>query len=58
MRRMLVALALFGAAWAGVARAAGPAEEARRLYEAFAAAQNAHDFAAVRATLLESPRFL
>src|SRR5215213_1891618 len=56
IRRMLMALALLGGAWGGAARAA-PAEEARRLYEAFAA-QNAHGFAAVRATLLESPRFL
>ena len=37
---------------------AGPAEEARALYARFVAAQNGHDFDAVRATLLEDDRFL
>ena len=56
MRRILLALCLVCAA-AG-ARAATPEEAARALYARFVAAQNAHDFAAVRATLLDSPRFL
>ncbi len=37
---------------------AGPAEDARALYARFVAAQNAHDFDAVRATLLDDDRFL
>jgi hypothetical protein len=37
---------------------AGPAEAARRLYADFVAAQNAHDFVRLRATLLDSPEFL
>lgn len=37
---------------------AGTAEEVRATYEAFAAAQNRHDLAAVRSLLLDSPRFL
>lgn len=37
---------------------APPAEAARRLYARFVAAQNAHDFDAVRATLLDSRHFL
>jgi hypothetical protein len=37
---------------------AGPGEEARRIYAAFVAAQNAHDFAGLRDTLLDQPEFL
>jgi hypothetical protein len=37
---------------------AGVAEDVRSTYEAFAAAQNRHDLAAVRNLLLDSPRFL
>src|SRR5690348_4334264 len=40
------------------ALAADPASEVRALYQRFAAAQNAHDLAAVRPLLLDSPRFL
>ncbi|MBX9698293.1 MAG: hypothetical protein K2X74_02595 [Acetobacteraceae bacterium] len=55
----MLALAVPGMLAAGIAGATPPpVEEARRLYERFVAAQNAHDFAAVRATLLDSPRFL
>ncbi|MFL5332802.1 MAG: nuclear transport factor 2 family protein [Geminicoccaceae bacterium] len=43
---------------AGTAAAAEPAVEVRALYERFAAAQNAHDLAAVRPLLLDSPTFL
>ena len=60
-KRLMTALALLAGALGSAApppASAGPAEEARRLYGAFVAAQNAHDFAAVRATLLDSPRFL
>lgn len=56
MFRLLAALALF-AALAMPARA-DPAREARALYDRFVAAQNAHEFDGVRATLLDSPRFL
>jgi ketosteroid isomerase-like protein len=38
--------------------AAGPGEEATRLYTAFVAAQNANDLPGVRALLLDSDRFL
>jgi len=38
--------------------ATDPAAEARALFARFVAAQNAHDFAAVRALLWDSPRFL
>ncbi|WP_431272197.1 hypothetical protein [Dankookia sp. P2] len=38
--------------------AAGPAEEARRLYADFVVAQNANDLARVRGLLLDSPGFL
>jgi len=60
MRRALLALPLLlPALAASPARAGTPAEaEARQLYARFVAAQNAHDFDAVRATLLDSPRFL
>jgi hypothetical protein len=57
LRRRLLALALIGLGLGGPAQA-GPAEEAMALYRRFVAAQNAHDFAAVRATLLPSPDFL
>lgn len=50
-------LALLGLLAATPLRA-GPAEEARDLYARFVAAQNAHDFPAVRATLLADERFL
>lgn len=45
---------------AGLARpaAAGPADDAQRLYADFVAAQNANDLARVRGLLLDSPRFL
>ena len=56
MRVMIMAIALL-AGLAGRA-AAGPAEEARRLYADFVAAQNANDLAGVRGLLLDSPRFL
>ena len=56
MRIMILAIALL-AGLAGRA-AAGPAEEARRLYADFVAAQNANDLARVRGLLLDSPRFL
>ena len=56
MRVMFMAIALL-AGLAGRA-AAGPAEEARRLYADFVAAQNANDLAGVRGLLLDSPRFL
>src|SRR3954462_1079047 len=56
MRSMIMAIALL-AGLAGQA-AAGPAEEARRLYADFVAAQNANDLARVRGLLLDSPRFL
>lgn len=59
MRRALLGLLLLGLAAPVPARPQAPAaEEARRLYARFVAAQNAHDFDAVRATLLDSPRFL
>ncbi|WP_158292250.1 DUF4440 domain-containing protein [Paracraurococcus ruber] len=54
MRRSLACLILLLAAPPALA---GPAEEARRLYAAFVAAQNAHDLGAVRA-LLAADRFL
>ena len=60
MRRRAALLAGLGALALG--RRAGaaetPAEAARALYASFVAAQNAHDFAAVRATLLDGPEFL
>jgi hypothetical protein len=56
MRIMILAIALL-AGLAGRA-AAGSAEEARRLYADFVAAQNANDLAGVRGLLLDSPRFL
>src|SRR3954447_11216778 len=56
MRVMVLAIALL-AGLAGRATA-GPAEEARRLYAEFVAAQNANDLARVRSLLLDSPRFL
>lgn len=56
MRRIMLALALFPMLGAAPLRA-GPAEEAQALYARFVAAQNAHDFAAVRATLLDDARF-
>jgi ketosteroid isomerase-like protein len=37
---------------------AGTPEDIRATYEAFAAAQNRHDLAAVKRLLLDSPRFL
>jgi ketosteroid isomerase-like protein len=37
---------------------AGPAEEARRVYAEFVAAQNAHDLGRVRSLLVEDRRFL
>lgn len=40
------------------AQPVAPLEAARALYARFVAAQNAHDFAAVRATLLDGPGFL
>ncbi len=43
---------------AAAAAADSPATMARNLFARFVAAQNAHDFAAVRSTLLEFPRFL
>lgn len=58
MCRLVAILVLLAGLAGGVPAQAGPAEEARRLYASFVAAQNAHDFAAVRATLLEGPRFL
>ncbi|TDH59748.1 hypothetical protein E2C06_25785 [Dankookia rubra] len=56
MRVVIMAVALL----AGLASpaAAGPAEEARRLYAGFIAAQNANDLTGVRSLLLDSPRFL
>jgi ketosteroid isomerase-like protein len=56
MRRLLLVVVLL----AGLAApaAAGPAEEAARLYAAFVAAQNANDLARVRALLLDGDRFL
>lgn len=41
----------------GAARAAPP-DEARALYDRFVQAQNAHDYAAVKDTLLDGPDFL
>jgi ketosteroid isomerase-like protein len=63
MKRRLPAAAVFallGALLAAAAptRAAGPVEEARRLYAEFVAGQNSHDFERVKSTLLDSPRFL
>jgi ketosteroid isomerase-like protein len=43
---------------AGTATAAEPTVEVRVLYERFAAAQNAHDLAAVRPLLVDSPTLL
>lgn len=57
MRRVAMAVALVGLLWTAPARAEAEVA-ARDLYGRFVAAQNAHDFAAVRATLLDSPRFL
>jgi hypothetical protein len=37
---------------------AGPAEEARRVYAEFVAAQNAHDLERVRGLFVDSPHFL
>lgn len=57
MRRAMMAMALLGLVWTASARA-GPEAAARDLYARFVAAQNAHDFAAVRATLVDGPGFL
>src|SRR4051794_39623093 len=56
MCSMIMAITLL-AGLAGQA-AAGPAEEAQRLYADFVAAQNANDLARVRSLLLDSPGFL
>jgi hypothetical protein len=58
LRRRLLPLALALVCGLSLAAQAAPADEARRLYAAFVAGQNRHDFAAVRATLLASPEFL
>jgi ketosteroid isomerase-like protein len=55
-RRLLAAALL--APTAGAAAEATPAEAARALFARFVAAQNAHDFAAVRALLAEGDGFL
>lgn len=52
-----ILFALLGLLATGPLRAAPP-EDARALYARFVAAQNAHDFDAVRATLLDDDRFL
>ncbi|MDO9710816.1 hypothetical protein [Paracraurococcus lichenis] len=57
MGKLCSALALCLAAAAAPA-AAGPAEEAERLYARFVAVQNAHDLERLRGLLLDSPRFL
>lgn len=58
IRRPLIAFLLLLALLAPGAGRADTAEEVRALYERFAAAQNAHDLAAVRPLFLDSPRFL
>jgi ketosteroid isomerase-like protein len=57
MTSALAALALLVALGTGTA-AAAPADEARRAYERFAAAQNARDLGTVSEVLLDSPRLL
>src|SRR4051812_137306 len=58
MKSLLAMLALAATLLLPVASKAGPADEVRAVYQRFAAAQNAHDLDAVRAVLLDSPRFL
>ncbi|WP_229751061.1 DUF4440 domain-containing protein [Undibacterium terreum] len=54
----LASLALIAAGAMQTANAATPQEEASAFFLKFAAAQNAHDIAAVRALLWDSPDFL
>jgi ketosteroid isomerase-like protein len=58
MRALLAALTLLAISLTATGVRAGTAEEIRATYEAFAAAQNAHDLKRVGALLLDSPRFL
>jgi uncharacterized protein (TIGR02246 family) len=58
MKSLFAGLALTGALLTASPGWAGPVEEAQALYKRFAAAQNARDLDAVRATLSASPGFL
>ena len=58
MRALLAALTLLAISLTETGVRAGTAEEIRATYEAFAAAQNAHDLKRVGALLLASRRFL
>jgi MFS transporter, YNFM family, putative membrane transport protein len=58
MKSAAAAVVLVGAVAAAPMASAAPADEVRATYEAFAAAQNAHDLAKVRTLLLDSPKFL
>jgi uncharacterized protein (TIGR02246 family) len=56
VRALLFLIAALSLASSAIAD--GPSAEARALYQRFAAAQNDHDLAAVRALLSDSPQFL
>jgi uncharacterized protein (TIGR02246 family) len=58
MTRLIAALALLASLLSGGPARAGTDAELRALYARFYAAQNARDVDAVRATLLDSERFL
>ena len=58
MRRIVSSLIALAAVWAMAPAHAGPVDEARALYRAFAAAQNLRDLGEVRELLLDSPQFL
>ena len=58
MRRIVSSLIALAAVWAMAPAHAGPVDEARALYRAFAAAQNRRDLGEVRELLLDSPQFL
>jgi hypothetical protein len=58
MNRIVWALALVAAIVTASGAVAAPADEARAVYQQFAAAQNMRDLEKVRALLLDSPEFL
>jgi ketosteroid isomerase-like protein len=58
MKRALAALVIALSLGSATAAQADTAGEVRKVYDQFAAAQNAHDLAQVRSFLIDSPQFL